>query len=206
METREESTQDINFVSKLKIAQNVSQIIIVAANENTANVSMHRKNPNGEWEELFKVPGYIGKNGIGKKREGDMKSPTGVYNFTNAFGIKENPGTTLDYIKVDDSYYWVDDSNSAYYNRFVSTKEVNSDWKSAENILLVGKAYNYVLALDYNIEKVPGAGSAIFFHCSTGNSTAGCISVPEEYMIKILKEIKEDCTIIIDKQENISNY
>ena len=38
-----------------------------------------------------------------------------------------NPGTALAYTQVDDSYYWVDDVNSVYYNQFVSTNEVVSD-------------------------------------------------------------------------------
>ena len=198
--------ENTDFVSNLKIAQNVNQIIIVSANGNTANVLMYNKNTEGVWKAIFIAPGYIGKNGIGKTKEGDMKTPTGIYHFTDAFGIKQNPGTELEYVQVDDSYYWVDDYNSVYYNKFVSSKNVNRDWVSAENILSIGKAYNYVLALDYNVERVPGKGSAIFLHCSTGNPTAGCISVQEEYMIKILKEIKKGCIIIIDKENNINNY
>ena len=195
-----------DFVSNLKISQNVNQIIIVSAKGDVADISMHNKNEKGIWKELFNTSGYIGKNGIGKIKEGDMKTPTGIYHFTDAFGIKQNPGTALKYVQVDDSYYWVDDYNSVYYNKFVSSKNVVKDWKSAENILSVGNAYNYVLALDYNIERVPGRGSAIFLHCSTGNPTAGCISVQEEYMIKMLKEIKKDCIILIDKENNINNY
>ena len=50
--------------------------------------------------------GYVGRNGINKKKEGDMKTPTGTFKLTTAFGIKDNPGTKIKYIKVnkDKSY------------------------------------------------------------------------------------------------------
>ena len=198
--------QDINWVSNLNIAQTHNQLIMVLATGEKAIISMHNKDINGNWEELFSTSGYVGKNGIGKAKEGDMKTPTGVYKFTSAFGIKENPGTVFDYIQVDDSYYWVDDSNSKYYNKFVSTSNIQKDWTSAENIISTGKAYNYVLALNYNEQCVPGAGSAIFLHCSTGNSTAGCISVSENYMKEILNNIRKDCVIVIDSEDNILGY
>lgn len=124
----------------------------------------------------------------------------------NVFDIEVNPGTVMKYTQVDDSYYWVDDSNSVYYNQFVSTNAVKKDWKSAEHIVDYKTAYRYVLALDYNVECISGVGSAIFLHCSSAKPTAGCIAVPERNMIEILKNVQEKCVVIIDSEENLSNY
>ena len=50
------------------------------------------------WTIKYEAYGYCGKNGIGKMREGDNKTPIGEYGLISAFGIKDNPGTKLEYI------------------------------------------------------------------------------------------------------------
>jgi L,D-peptidoglycan transpeptidase YkuD (ErfK/YbiS/YcfS/YnhG family) len=67
-------------------------------------------------------------------------------------------------------------------------------------------AYKYAIAINYNLECVPYAGSAIFFHCTTGGGTAGCVSVPESTMISILKNVHPGCLIVIASGNNIYNY
>ena len=201
----DDEVEQMDWVANLDAAEYHNQLIVVIANGNTATVSLHEKNDVGIWREVLSTEAYIGKNGIGKTKEGDGKTPTGAYQFTFAFGIKENPGTNLEYVEVDDSYYWVDDSNSKYYNQFVSTKDVEKDWDSAEHILSAEDSYHYVLATDYNAECKPGVGSAIFMHC-TPTGGAGCIAVPEEIMIAILKKITPDCVLIIDDETNIYSY
>lgn len=42
-------------------------------------------------------------------------------------------GSILEYRKIGDDDYWVDDSNSAYYNKWVNTSNVK-DWNSAEDL------------------------------------------------------------------------
>ena len=111
----------------------------------------------------------------------------------------------MPYTKVDETYYWVDDVHSRYYNQFVTTNEVEKDWNSAEHIAAVGRTYNYVLATDYNIECVPGVGSAIFMHC-TPTGGAGCIAVSESAMIEIMQNVKPECVLIIDSATEIYNY
>lgn len=194
-----------DWVAELKISEKTNQILVVAADGNTAKLSLHDKNKNGIWEEIISANATIGKNGVGKQQEGDGKTPTGEYHFMFGFGIKENPGTDFEYIQVDDSYYWVDDSKSQYYNQFVSTKEILKDWDSAEHIVSAEESYHYVLALDYNMDGVPGKGSAIFMHCLP-TSGAGCIAVPEEVMLEVMQKVQRDCIIIIDSVDNIKNY
>ena len=194
-----------SWVTDLDIAETVSQIIVVAADGSDATVSMHSKDADGVWTEILSTAGKIGRNGIGKTKEGDGKTPTGVYHFLLGFGNKENPGCGLYYTKVDNSYYWVDDSDSAYYNQFVTTNEVTKDWDSAEHIAGVKSSYNYVLALDYNVDCVPEKGSAIFMHC-TPTSGAGCIAIPEDKMVEIMQAVKEGCVVVIDSLEGVKGY
>ena len=207
-ETQAQETQiekkESSWVADLDMAETASQIIVVAADGSNATVSMHNKE-DGTWTELLSTAGKIGRNGIGKTKEGDGKTPTGVYRFLFGFGNMPDPGCGIGYTQVDESYYWVDDSDSAYYNQFVSTNEVTKDWDSAEHIARVKSSYNYVLALDYNVDCVPQKGSAIFMHC-TPTGGAGCIAVPEDVMVEIMRNVEDGCVVVIDSVEGVKGY
>lgn len=204
----EEALLNAEWVSELRAAKTTNQMIVVSVEGTEAVLSMYTKDDNGVWKEVIQTEAYIGKRGIGKVREGDNKTPVGQYKFTKAFGILENPGTKLDYVQVDESHYWVDDESSTYYNQFVSTKDVQMDWESAEHLCEYDQLYNYVLAINYNEDCVPGAGSAVFLHCTSERAkpTAGCVAIPEEYMAEILRTVEEDCVLIIDTADGVRNY
>lgn len=167
---------------------------------------MVTKDADGTWNEDLCTSGYVGSAGVGETTEWNHRTPRGQFSFTYAFGILPNPGTELSYTQVDDTYYWVDDVNSRYYNQFVTTKTTPKAWNSAEHIIEINPAYHYVLSLDYNPSCTPGVGSAIFLHCSANRPTGGCISVPEDQMITILKNVQPGCQIIIDSASELKNY
>lgn len=96
---------------------------------------MVTKDADGTWNEDLCTSGYVGYGGVGETTEWNRKTPRGQFSFTYAFGILPNPGTELSYTQVDDTYYWVDDVNSRYYNQFVTTKTTPKAWNSAEHIM-----------------------------------------------------------------------
>lgn len=190
-----------DWVANLDFADDASQIIVVAASGNYANVTFHQREDD-TWTQLMETEARIGENGIGKTKEGDRKTPQGILHFTMAFGKNSDPGSSFPYTQVNERCFWVDDSNSAYYNQFVTTDIVSQDWNSAEKLLLSTDSYNYVLATDYNSDCVPGVGSALFMHClPTGG--AGCIAIPEADMKYLVQNVTEDCVLYIDYEENI---
>lgn len=201
-----------SWVKELDIAQTVSQIIVVTAKDmesTDVTVSMHTKEANGLWTENYSTNGKIGRNGLGKQKEGDGKTPIGIYSFNKAFGIMPNPGiTVMPYLKVDETHHWVDDPESKYYNQCVSTRDVEQTWNSSEHLYKYIGDYNYALSTTYNEDCVPYAGCAIFLHCpvKNGRPTSGCIAIPEVYMIQTMTLLKEDCVIVIDTVEDIMNY
>lgn len=198
-----------SWVKDLKAAQDTTQMIVIAGKDTHATVSMHTKNAEGVWVENFSVKGRLGWAGLGKQKEGDGKTPIGVFRFIASFGIKDNPGVSvLPYLKVDERHHWVDDPNSKYYNKCVSTDDVVADWTSSEHLYKYAPSYHYSLALNYNEACVPGAGCAIFLHCPNDSfgPTAGCIAIPEENMIQAMQLLRSDCIIIIDYEDNILNY
>lgn len=63
-------------------------------------------------------------------------------------------------------------------------------WNSAEHLMDYPQAYKYAIVINYNMSPViSGKGSAIFLHCMTGSYTAGCIAIPEDDMLYILKHL-----------------
>lgn len=156
--------------------------------------------PAGFTEE-FVTDGYCGYNGMAAdKREGDRRTPTGTYRFTEAFGTLENPGSRLSYRQLDENDYWVDDPESVYYNQMVNASQVKKDWSSAEHLIKVVPQYRYSLALSYNTqERVKGKGSAIFLHClhDWKTWTEGCIAIPEEHMKTLVQQLGEASRIVI---------
>lgn len=173
-------------------------IDVISSGGSSANLSVYSKNGDGSWNKLFTVAANLGRNGIsGNKHEGDNKTPTGLYSLGQAFGVGSNPGCTKSYLQVNDNYYWVDDSNSQYYNRLVNASETGIEWNSAEHLSDYSTAYYYAIAIDYNTSCTPGRGSAIFLHCSTGGGTAGCVAIPQSYMEEILRTITGDALIYI---------
>lgn len=195
-------------VNTLKAAEDVTQLIVAIGNpEDPAKgrLTWYVKNEEGVLTAAFSTPAVNGMKGItADKREGDMKTPSGIYSFTMAFGMKDNPGSILPYHKVVNGDHYVDDSNSVYYNRLVNEFEVQKDWNSSENLITQAPQYNYALVLSYNDTYIPGKGSAIFLHCpKTANNTgtSGCISIPEDLMLELVRTVDQNTKIIVVEDE-----
>ena len=197
------------LADNINAAEDAEQLVIVSGTKGSnANFYFYEKNSDGEWNEIISCPAYIGKKGWGKTREGDLKTPRGVFHFTMAFGINDDPGCSLGYTKVDETHYWVGDSNSEKYNQFVSTRDYkNFNKKDSEHIIDYNLAYKYCLNISYNENGTPGKGSAIFLHCYTKNKfTGGCVAIPEEKMIEVLRHVKNNCVVVMDERKNLKKY
>ena len=197
------------LADNINAAEDAEQLVIVSGTKGSnANFYFYEKNSDGEWNEIISCPAYIGKKGWGKTREGDLKTPRGVFHFTMAFGINDDPGCSLGYTKVDETHYWVGDSNSEKYNQFVSTRDYkNFNKKDSEHIIDYNLAYKYCLNISYNEDGTPGKGSAIFLHCYTKNKfTGGCVAIPEEKMIEVLRHVKNNCVVVMDERKNLKKY
>lgn len=187
-----------SFAAGYAAASQYSQLVIVQSNGTNATVTMHELQ-NGVWTEILRTDGFVGSNGVGEASEFTSATPQGTFPLYFAFGINPNPGTKVPYLQVDEYDYWVGDSSSPLYNQYARA-ESDTDWdkSKSERIIDYPTAYGYCLFIGYNIEGVPGKGSCFFLHCSNGRPTAGCVSVPEPDMAFILRNIGEDCGIVIE--------
>lgn len=185
--------------AQLDAASQTDQIVLVEYKSGSkATLSVHEKQ-DGKWVQLLETPAYVGKNGIDKTKEGDKRTPTGTFNLTTPFGIKNDPGAQMPYTKVTKYHYWCGSSDSEYYNKLVDSRETGRSYtKSDEHLIDYKGYYNYALFIDYNAEGEAGKGSCIFLHCKGSKAyTAGCVAISEASMKKIVQWAKSGAKIVI---------
>ena len=196
-----------DFASKLDAASDYDRLIVVQCSGTRCTLTMHKKDSDGLMNQILSTSGWIGKNGLGTASEGSSYTPKGIFEPDIALGIKADPGCGIDYHQVDDSDYWDCDSSSTKYNQLVSTDTYTDfDTSISEHLINMGSVYDYILNIGYNASCTPYAGSAFFLHVTSGRPTAGCVAIPEEDMITVLKNVTSNTAIIIDTYSGVMNY
>ena len=199
-----QKVQTINrnqLLNKYQDNKKVQQIISVTQVEGSdaiLKMYVRDKTQDSGWNLIVATDAYIGQRGLGKSKEGDLKTPIGEFNVTQAFGTKWNPGTTLKYIYVNNDTYACDE-DCKYYNQIIDAKKTKHKCKG-EHLMDYLPQYNYALCIDYNPYNVFPNGSNIFIHVKGQRSyTAGCIAVDEESMIKILQNATKKTKVVISE-------
>ena len=156
------------------------------------------------WEQIgTAMPVVVGRSGMGwglgltnqpatvvtndpKKREGDGRSPAGIFYLPHAFGYAAPDDVSeikLPYIRCTTSVECVDDTNSIDYNLIKDRKNVaKPDWKSSEKMKMPDDQYKLGIFVAHNSNPaVPGAGSCVFMHIwkAPGHPTSGCTAMSE---------------------------
>lgn len=200
---KKQPTQTVNrnpILNSYQDNKKVQQVIFVIFVEGTSAIlKMYNKNKESAtgWDLVVATDAFIGQRGLGKEKEGDLKTPTGEFNATYAFGIKQNPGTELDYINVTKTTY-VCDEEGKFYNQIIDTSKTKHKC-SGEHLIDFQPQYNYALCFDFNPKNIFPNGSAIFIHVKgTKMYTAGCIAVDEDSMKTILQYATKKTKIIIN--------
>ena len=138
---------------------------------------------------------WVGGRGVSpNKREGDRRTPAGLFGFGRTmYGVAPNPGVRYRYHRVVCGDWWVEDPRSRWYNQFRHAPcgakppfTVVSDDMSRSPT-----AYRHLAVIDYNMSPVvPGRGSGIFLHASTGRPTLGCVSLPVPQLLRALRWLR----------------
>lgn len=163
------------------------------------------------------IPVVVGRNGLGwgkglhkeidsplQKKEGDGKSPAGIFRLSSTFGFVspgEMTSLKLPYTQLTDSLECVDDVQSSRYNSIVDREQIpNADWKSSEKMLAIGEQYRLGVVVDHNAApRNPGGGSCIFLHIwkGDGNGTSGCTAMERREMEKLLSWLDSSANPIL---------
>lgn len=167
-----------------------------------------------QWEQITSTAVTVGRSGSAwgsglhsspgsgpSKREGDGRSPAGVFRIGMAFGYSDRFPTGLRYRGMTASDFCIDVSGSPLYNRIVDAKDVgmkaveNSTEPMRRDLHANGDPrYKLGFVIEHNSQAVPAGGSCIFAHLwrRPGEATAGCTAMEESVMREILAWLRED--------------
>ena len=184
-----------NFLDQQKDKIGNSSRILLVTDENFLffhRPKLYAMEKNGDtWESVFEpIHAVAGRNGFadaGEKKEGDGKTPSGIFPLKTTFGYAETVKTKMPYRQVLADDIWVDDVNADDYNQWGKKQETLAT--SYEMMKRDDDLYKYGIVIEYNTDPViKGNGSAIFLHIwkCPGLPTAGCVAVSEENILKIL--------------------
>lgn len=198
--------------SSIPQIQYCRQLITVTTdswNAKSATIRVFERGPDQprSWKEIEKpFRGVIGRRGFGwgiglhgtgesgapRKREGDQRSPAGVFKLFSVFGLANPAQMTflrLPYQQVTAGTEAIDDPRSRYYNRIVDRSRIaRPDWSSSESMLSVGGRYRFGLMIQHNWQPAPEFGSCIFFHVWDHDQagTAGCTATSSARLERLL--------------------
>jgi len=202
-----------NLASRLKtLPAATTQVIIVhatSASTTTATLETYQK-VKGAWVPKFAaMSARVGADGLSDHHvEGTPNTPTGVYGFDSTFyGIDSDPGVHYGYHRLVANDWWDENSSSPTYNTFVHA--TTSPGGPSEALWEQTTAYRYFAVIAYNENPVvAGRGSGVFLHVGTGNSTAGCVSLAQGNLIKVLTWLNPSTKprIVISTDANLHKY
>ncbi len=166
---------------RAQIAAATTQAVVVTGDSSDANqatVTLYERDPVLGWQSVSDPwPAHNGLRGwTDDHRQGDLRSPIGVFGLTDAGGRLPDPGTKLPY-----------DRGPAFTARGTGF----------EGEPLAG-SFDYVVAINYN--RKPGTtpldwtrplgagkGGGIWLHVDHAGPTQGCVSLPKGRMKELLR-------------------
>lgn len=168
---------------------NTTQVVIVQSaspSATTATLRTYAKS-GGAWRPASgPVAVHLGSRGFSDaKREGDRTTPAGVYAIdATMYGIAADPGVRYAYHQLAADDWWNENSDSPGYNTFSHGPNPGGP---SEPLWQVSPQYTYFAVIRYNMPATAGRGSGIFLHQSNGNSTLGCVSLPQGDLLAVLR-------------------
>jgi L,D-peptidoglycan transpeptidase YkuD (ErfK/YbiS/YcfS/YnhG family) len=182
------------------IAPSVTQLVVVTSADFTAwraELQRYERSSGGAWRASGpRLPVVLGRSGYAwgdglhgsgapvsrtgpRKREGDGRSPAGVFAIGTMHGYAATApaGATLPYQQATAAQRCVDDPRAAEYNRIVEAGPHGESWRSAERMRRDDAVYELALDIEHNRSPViAGHGSCIFAHVWVNAQTpvAGC--------------------------------
>ncbi len=132
------------------------------------------------------------KKGEPIKQEGDGKAPAGLFSLESFFGYEQQK-FNFPYLRVTEQNLCIDDSDSSSYNTIIQTTEPKH-FKSYENMRREDNLYRLGIVVGHNLRQKKQKGSCIFLHIQRdiNASTAGCTSMKEEELFKIMRWLKKE--------------
>jgi len=184
---------------KVQLREGTQQVVTVNYTDGyRARVTFWKLTDTG-WRARFSADdGRIGYGGLvrgTKRQQGTGTTPLGTYALPWAFGMgPADDRWKLRYRQVESGDFWVQDNESAYYNRYRNQAEGGFRWwlptsdpDSSERLTDFRQQYRISVVTDFNIKQVRHRGAGIFLHVNGDGATAGCVSAPGVFMDKLMR-------------------
>ena len=148
----------------------------------------------------FNLKCCIGKNGLTfKKKEGDQKTPKGIFKIENLYYRKDRikkPKTLLKCVEIKKDMGWCDDIN--FEKKYNKLCKINKEFRH-EKLKRKDHKYDLLIPIKYNFLKpIKGLGSCIFIHLTNNyKPTAGCVALKKKDFLIMLKLINKNSKIKI---------
>ena len=174
-------------------------ILVLTKDWRAVDGQLQRFERNGSaWQSIGpSVRVVVGRNGMGwgdglhpmpergpRKKEGDGKSPAGVFALPFTFGyepLDKLPGVKMPYVQCTSTLECVDDTNSSHYNEILDRPSITEpDWHSSEHMLMTNGQYRLGVVIAHDTSPpIPGNGSCVFMHIwlGPGIGTSGCTAM-----------------------------
>ena len=148
----------------------------------------------------FKFKCCIGKKGLSlNKREGDKKTPKGIFAIESLYYRKDRidrPDTKLKCIQIKKNMGWCNDDNyPKMYNKLIKTPNEAKH----EKLYRSDNKYDLLIPMKFNFyNPIPNLGSCIFLHLTDNyKPTAGCIALKKNDFFIMLKLLNKNSKIKI---------
>lgn len=175
------------------LAATVLQLLVVATASPSATTGTmqryERASASADWTPIGEaIPISVGANGLSKdKKEGDRKSPAGIFALGSGFGASPPPSSLWPYARARAEHVCVDDPGSPAYGLIspVDRFPPKATWSSAESL----RIYPRAIVVEYNRSPpVAGRGSCIFLHPWDwpGQPTLGCTAMSAEHLDEVM--------------------
>jgi L,D-peptidoglycan transpeptidase YkuD (ErfK/YbiS/YcfS/YnhG family) len=194
-----------NLAGRLASTGSASQLVTVVAaarSSTTASLRLWRRQGGcwapaaGPWQ------AYVGYAGVSDHHvEGDNTTPAGAFGIGPLmYGVAPDPGVHYPYHRVVCGDWWDEDSSSSTYNTFqhvpCGTRPPFGGGSEALWESVTG--YAHLALIEYNTGPVvPGRGSAIFIHDNIGHPTNGCVSLPPDELVRLLRWLRPELAPVV---------
>jgi L,D-peptidoglycan transpeptidase YkuD (ErfK/YbiS/YcfS/YnhG family) len=147
-----------------------------------------------------RIPVALGRSGIlANKREGDGGTPKGHFKPTRVWWRADRhprPRTFLPVRAICAQDAWCENPADRHYNQAIRLKS----GQGGDRLRRDDHLYDFVVEIDHNTRpRVAGRGSAVFLHLARENfgPTAGCISMTQSAMLRLLRRVGRRTLIVI---------
>jgi L,D-peptidoglycan transpeptidase YkuD (ErfK/YbiS/YcfS/YnhG family) len=171
-------------------ASRVITVVAPSTGSTTATLQAWQKSSSGWNRRGNAIAAYLGTGGLtSHPSESLSATPIGSFTLTQAFGHDPDPGTSLPYTQTTPADWWISQPGPLYNTmQHCSARCAFTQGNPNEHLYYETPYYDYAVVIDYNrAPVVQGAGSAFFLHVTVGAPTQGCISLPMQSLVDLLR-------------------